>query len=81
MKSLLFEKIVFIIGFMIIMFGMIVVVSSTSVFGSYALWYVGQNVHDRNLAPQQILLLVGIGILVSGLYVVIKSKFVLATKS
>lgn len=81
MKTLLFEKIVFIIGFMIIMFGMIAVVSSTSVFGSYALWYVGQNVPDRNLAPQQILLLVGIGILVSGLYVVIKSKFVLATKS
>lgn len=66
---------------MTIMLGMIVVVSSTSVFGSYALWYVDQNMHDRNLAPQQILLLMGVGILVGGLYMVIKSKFMLSVKS
>lgn len=66
---------------MAIMFGMIVVVSSTSVFGSYALWYVGQNMPDRNLAPQQILLLVGISILIGGFYMVVKSKFILSAKS
>lgn len=81
MKIPPFAKIVFAIGSMTIMFGMVVVVSSTSIFGSYALWYVGQNVPNRNLAPQQILLLVGICILIGGLYMVIKSKFVLSAKS
>ena len=56
------------------MFGMIVVVSSTSVFGSYALWYVGQNIPDRNLAPQQILLIAGIVILIIGFFIVVKNK-------
>lgn len=81
MKTLPFEKIIFMIGSVIIMFGMVMVVSSTTIFGSYALWYVGQNIPNRILAPQQILLLVGTGILVSGLYVVIKSKFTLSSKS
>ena len=75
------QKIIFTIGFMTIMFGMIVVVSSTSVFGSYALWYVGQNMSNRILAPQQIFLLIGFVILIGCLYMVVKSKFTLSTQS
>jgi hypothetical protein len=57
------------------MLGMIVILSSTTVFGSYALWYVGQNkLNGEHMAPQQFLLITGAGILVSGLYIVIKNK-------
>jgi hypothetical protein len=57
------------------MLGMIVIFSSTTVFGSYALWYVGQNkLNGEYMAPQQFLLITGAGILVGGLYIVVKSK-------
>ncbi|MGI0065444.1 MAG: hypothetical protein ACREAT_01650 [Nitrosotalea sp.] len=57
------------------MCGMIVVLSSTTIFGSYALWYVGQNkLNWEYMAPQQFLLITGIGILIAGLFIVIKNK-------
>ena len=69
------EKIVFIIGAVIIMLGMVVILSSTSVFGSYALWYVGENkLNGEYMAPQQFLLITGTAILVAGFLIVVKNK-------
>lgn len=70
------DRIIFVIGFLIIMFGMIIVLSSSPyLFGSYAIWYVGQNnLNGEYLTAQMFLLINGIGILIVGTCIVIKNK-------
>lgn len=71
-----FDRIIFVIGYLVIMFGMIVVLSSTPyLFGDYAISYIVQNkLNGEYLTAQQLLLITGTGILVSGLGIVIKNK-------
>lgn len=70
------DKIIFVIGYAVIISGMVVVLSSSPyLFGSYAIYYVGQNkLNGEYLTAQMFLLIVGSGILVAGLYIVIKNK-------
>ena len=70
------DKIIFVIGYVVIISGMVVVLSSSPyLFGSYAIYYVVQNkLNGEYLTAQMFLLIVGSSILVAGLYIVIKNK-------
>jgi len=70
------DRIIFVIGFGIIMFGMIIVLSSSPyLFGSYAIWYVEQNkLNGEYLTAQMFLLITGSCILIGGTCIVIKNK-------
>lgn len=70
------DKIIFVIGYVVIISGMVVVLSSSPyLFGSYAIYYVGQNkLNGEYLTAQMFLLIVGSSILVAGLCIVIKNK-------
>lgn len=64
------------IGFVLILVGGIVVLSSSpTLFTSYALHFVGENKLNGILSPQLFLLFSGIGLLILGTVIVIKSGF------
>lgn len=64
------------IGFILILVGGIVVLSSSpTLFTNYALQYVGQNKINGMLSPQQFLLFSGIGFLAIGTGLIIKIGF------
>lgn len=74
MKTLQFS--IPIIGFILILMGGIVVLSSSpTLLTSYVLHYVGNNKLNGILSPQQFLLFSGISLLILGTIIVIKSGF------
>jgi energy-converting hydrogenase Eha subunit C len=70
------DKMLFVVGYVIIMSGMVVVLSSSPyLFGDYAIQHVVKNkLNGEHVTAQQFLLIVGIVILVGGLCIIIKNK-------